>query len=70
MAVIVSKKIGNAIIRNKSKRWMRELFRRNKDLFKDHLDILVVVKKEIQETSWPVLREKYITAIESIHNNK
>ena len=70
MAVIVSKKIGNAVTRNKIKRWMRELFRRNKGILKDHLDLLIVAKKEIQETSWPSLRENYMGAIKFICKRK
>lgn len=66
MAVIVSKKIGNAVSRNKIKRWMRDLFRRNKGLLKDHFDILIVVKRDIQEASWSSLHESYIIAIESM----
>lgn len=66
MAVIVSKKIGKAVNRNKIKRWMRELFRKNKALLKEHLDILIIPKKEIQEISWTVLRKSYFAALESI----
>jgi len=66
MAVVVSKKIGNAVKRNKIKRWMRSLFRRNKDLLKNSLDIIFIVKKEIQDASWTKLEEEYFFAIESI----
>jgi len=66
MAIIVSKKVGNAVTRNKMKRWMRDLFRRNKEFLKHNLDILIIVKKEIQETSWTNLRENYLSAIKSI----
>jgi len=66
MAVVVSKKVGNAIKRNKFKRWMRTLFRRNKNLLKDPLDIIIIVKREIFEASWLKLQEDYLSAIQSI----
>jgi len=66
MAVIISKKVGNAVTRNKMKRWMRDLFRRNKEYLKHDLDVLIIVKKEIQEASWTTLRENYLRAVKSI----
>jgi ribonuclease P protein component len=66
MAVIVSKEVGNAVFRNKMKRWMRDLFRRNKEYLKHNLDILIIIKKDIQETSWTNLRENYLQAVKSI----
>jgi len=66
MAVIVSRKIGNSVKRNKIKRWMRDLFRRNKDFLKRNFDILIIAKKGIQDSSWEDLSENYIAAIKSI----
>jgi ribonuclease P protein component len=66
MAVIVSAKAGNAVKRNRVKRRIRALFRRNKDLFKSPYDIIVIARKEIIAASWPELKEDYFTAINSI----
>jgi len=68
MAVVVSKKIGNSVKRNKIKRWMRSLFRMNKNLLKNSFDIIFVVKKEIQDATWKKLEEEYFSAVESVCN--
>lgn len=69
MAVVVSKKVGSAVKRNKIKRWIRTLFRRNKHLFKNPFDIIIIVKKEILEASWLKLQDDYCAAVESIFKN-
>lgn len=66
MAVVVSKKICGAVKRNKIKRQIRSLFRRNKDLLKNPSDIIIITKKEILEASWTKLQEDYFAAMKSI----
>jgi ribonuclease P protein component len=70
MAVVVSSKIGNAVTRNRIKRWIRDLFRRNKELLKTSLDILFIIKKETAGVTWATLHESYIEAIASIYQEK
>jgi len=66
MAVVTSRKVGNAVERNKIRRRARELFRRNKDLLGIPLDILLIAKKEIRSAPWAVLRDEYLAAAEAI----
>lgn len=66
IAVVTSRKVGNAVKRNKTKRWMRALFRTHKSLLNEPLDLIVIAHKEIQEARWPELKEEYINALKSI----
>lgn len=66
MAVVVSKKVGGAVERNTIKRRLRTLFRRNKHIFLDPLDIILFVKREIQGASWRSLEEEYLRSVTSV----
>jgi ribonuclease P protein component len=51
IGITVSKKIGNAVKRNKIKRLIREHFRINRDKIADFVDINVIAKKKAGEIS-------------------
>ena len=66
VAVVVAKKIGNAVCRIKIKRWIRVLFRRNKPLIQHSLDMVIIAKESIREATWQQLQDDYFKAIQSI----
>ncbi|MGB7294880.1 MAG: ribonuclease P protein component [Candidatus Aminicenantales bacterium] len=70
VGVVASRKVGNAVARNRAKRWMRELFRRNKDLLERPVDLLIVARAAMKEASWAELRENYIQAVGEIFQKK
>jgi ribonuclease P protein component len=66
LAVVASRKVGSAVIRNRVKRRFRELFRRNKALLTESLDLIVITRPESGAAPWPDLRESYISALKTI----
>jgi ribonuclease P protein component len=70
VGVVASRKVGNAVARNRAKRRMRELFRRNKDLLRSPLDLLLVASPAIREAVWADLEESYIQALGKISEKK
>jgi ribonuclease P protein component len=45
LGITTSKKMGNAVIRNRTKRLVREAFRRGRFDLPDHIDLIIVAKK-------------------------
>ncbi len=63
MAAVASKKMGGAVQRNKAKRWMRALFRRNKDRLNASLDLIMIAKPGMLESTWDALVDDYMKAV-------
>lgn len=45
LGITVTKKVGNAVIRNRIKRYCREFFRQNRSFFIESKDINIIAKK-------------------------
>lgn len=55
LGLIVSSKVGKAVERNKVKRILRELFRKNKDIFPENTDIVMIASPKLKEISYEEL---------------
>lgn len=62
LGIAATKKLGGAVQRNRAKRLIREVFRRNK--IAPGFDVVVVPKRELLDASLTVLEIDYRTIIE------
>lgn len=59
-AICVSKKIGNAVKRNKLKRQIKDIIDKSNFLFKYPTDYVIIVRKEINELNYNEIKENLI----------
>jgi ribonuclease P protein component len=64
LGIAASQKIGNAVVRNRAKRLVRELFRSHKLL--TGIDIVVIPRREMIDASWSNLEADYRAALQRL----
>ena len=63
LGIIASKKIGNAVARNRAKRRIREIFRQIKHRMEPALDIVVISGKDMVTLPYRVIEKKLSNAL-------
>jgi len=63
MSAVASRKVGNAVRRNRARRRARELYRRNKHLLPGTLDMLIIARSLIEDAAGEELQEQYKAAL-------
>lgn len=61
--IAVGTSVGNAVVRNKLKRQTRELIKELRNLFKNDLDYIIIVRKSCTEVTYQEMKENLISLI-------
>ena len=62
VGITVGKKLGHAVVRNRVRRRLREVYRLNEDKFQPGWDIVVVARTRAIYAEFPQLVDAYMTA--------
>jgi ribonuclease P protein component len=60
LGVTVPSRVGGAVLRNRIKRRVREVFRQNKAAFADGWDVVVNPRKEVATVAYPILERQLL----------
>ena len=65
LGIIASRKVGNAVDRNRAKRKIREIFRRHKNLGGQDMDIVVISARKLVNLPYPILEQKLTQTLQA-----
>jgi ribonuclease P protein component len=66
LGVTVSRRVGNAVTRNRAKRLVREAFRASRDLWPPGLDVVVIVRQALTDLKCPDVVQEWRRAARAI----
>lgn len=64
LGIVASRKLGDAVRRNRAKRLIREVFRKASPLpFKEGVDLVVIPRRELFDAAYPNLETDFLGAL-------
>jgi len=66
LGITVTRKLGGAVRRNRTKRLLREVFRRNRHRLTPALDVVVNARRGIEERSYAELEAEFVSRFEQL----
>ncbi|MBI3652822.1 MAG: ribonuclease P protein component [Acidobacteria bacterium] len=64
LGITATRKMGNAVARNRARRLVREVFRKNQRLVPSGIDIIINVKSALAEVAYKDLESDFISFLE------
>jgi ribonuclease P protein component len=66
IGIIASRRFGGAVLRNRAKRKIREVFRRNQDFFPTGVSLVVLPRSGILDSTFSSLENRFVRAVEKL----
>ncbi len=66
LGITVSRKVGSAVVRNRIKRLLREIFRKSVAATPNTIDLVVNAKREAAQAGYSDLREEFLSAVDRL----